>query len=87
MAPQTRTNAHSAERPQEKSSFQWLEVNRRLIVDSAGIVFLVVGLLFVAIAMLAGKLMKLGAGDLVNAGSVLSAAGGVFIGLGSRTRS
>ena len=83
----TSTNMPSAERPQEKDSFRWLEKYRRRIVDCAGVLFFFTGLLFVLIAMVAGTLLKFGAGDLVNAGSVLSAAGGIFIGFGSRTRS
>jgi hypothetical protein len=72
--------------PPELSSFKWLESHRRLVVDSLGILFLIVGLAAVLFALTVGKLVKLGTSDLLNAGSVLSAAGGIFLGLGSRKR-
>jgi hypothetical protein len=68
----------------EEGSFDaGLRAHRRRLLDRAGVLLAGVGFMFVLIAVLGGDVGNLQAGDWIGAGSVLVAAGGLFLSLGS----
>jgi hypothetical protein len=64
----------------------YLRAHRRRLVDRLGLFLIVFGLAFIVIPFIWGDAGKLKAGDWVAAGSVLVAAGGLFLTLGGEDR-
>lgn len=60
----------------------YLKLHRRRLLDRLGLALIVLGLVAIVVALAAGQLGNLGPGDWVGAGSVLVAAGGLFLSLG-----